>query len=41
MGHNRPTHNKMLKRRRQKAATKKQLALKAKRTKKLRNAKQD
>lgn len=39
MGHNRMSHNKMLKRRRVKAVTKKQLALTAKRAKKLRNAK--
>ena len=37
MGHNRPTHNKMLKRRRQKNAGKKQLRKMAKRAKKQRN----
>ena len=37
MGHNRPTHNKMLKRRRMKKFGKKQLRKNAKRLKKLRN----
>ena len=37
MGHNRPTHNKMLKRRRMKKFGKKQLRKMAKRAKKLKN----
>jgi len=39
MGHNRMSHNKMLKRRRLKAAGRKQLARLAKQAKKLKNAK--
>ena len=38
MGHNRMSHNKMLKRRRTKASRKKQLARLAKQAKKLKNA---
>ena len=37
MGHNRPTHNKMLKRRRQKKLGQKQLRKMAKRAKKMKN----